>query len=334
MRRAEIMEENILSFNNVTVEFDLYDRILTAVNGVTLSVKKGEIIGIVGESGSGKSTLASTVLNIVNPPGKISGGQVVFKGTDILTFDKKKLNDYRWKNVAYVFQAAQNSLNPVLTIKEIFMETIKSHIKNADEAEWEEKIKKLFGYVRLDADQVVGSYPHQLSGGMKQRVIIALSLILDPAILVLDEPTTALDVVTQAYIMNILKDIHKELNITMIFLTHDIAVVAKIADRMAVMYGGKIVESGTVDEIFYESVHPYTRGLIHAAPSLVDDVTKRKAIPGIPPDLTIKDDSCRFFPRCALAKKGRCDGKGLKNTEISTGHEVYCKFKKREETDD
>lgn len=327
------MSEKILEFKGVTVDFDLYDRVLTATNDVSLSINKGEIIGFVGESGSGKSTLASTILNIVNPPGIISSGEVLYKGVNILSFNQKKINDYRWKEVAYVFQAAQNSLNPVLTIKEIFMETIRAHTSNVDAKKWEEKIVSLFGFVRLNAEQVLNSYPHQLSGGMKQRVIIALSLILDPEVLILDEPTTALDVVTQAYIMNILKEIHTKLGITMVFLTHDIAVVAKIADRMAVMYGGKIVEVGTVDEIFYESVHPYTRGLIKAAPSLVDDIRYRRAIPGIPPDLTIKDDGCRFLPRCAVASKGACDGKSLSQIEISPGHEVYCKFSIREETE-
>ncbi len=326
------MSDNIISFKNVTVDFELYDRVLTATNDVSLDIKQGEIIGFVGESGSGKSTLASTVLKLVSSPGKISNGEIVFDGKNILDFTQEELTKYRWKEVAYVFQAAQNSLNPVLTIRQIFMETIEAHETNIDKKEWEEKITRLLRYVRLNPEQVIDAYPHQLSGGMKQRVIIALSLILDPKVLVLDEPTTALDVITQAYIIDILKEIHNKLKITMIFLTHDICVMTKIANRMAVMYGGKIVESGTVDEIFYDSVHPYTIGLIKAAPSLVDDLTQRKAIPGIPPDLTIKDDSCRFFARCHMAKSGKCDGKGLTMKELTPGHSVYCKFTSREET--
>ncbi len=320
------MAEIIIDFENVTVDFELYDRVLTATNDVSLSIYKGEIIGLVGESGSGKSTLASTILNIVNSPGRITAGKVKFKGENILDYNKKQLNQYRWGKVAYVFQAAQNSLNPVLTIKEIFLETVREHTDHVNEDEWVAKIRKLFEYVRLNAEQVLPAYPHQLSGGMKQRVIIALSLIMDPDVLVLDEPTTALDVVTQAYILDILKVIHEELGITMIFLTHDIAVIAKVADRMAVMYGGKVVEAGTVDDIFYDSRHPYTRGLIKAAPSLVDDIRHRRAIPGIPPDLTIKDDSCRFLPRCHVAQNGGCDGVGLVVREASPGHSLYCKF--------
>jgi peptide/nickel transport system ATP-binding protein len=187
------------------------------------------------------------------------------------------------------------------------------------------KARELLKYVRLEADQVLEAYPHQLSGGMKQRTIMALSLLLDPELLILDEPTTALDVITQAYVMNIFKRAHVDLGITMVFLTHDVSIMAKIADRIAVMYAGQVVELGTVDDIFYNPFHAYTRGLINAAPSLTDDVSKRRAIPGSPPDLTDLPPGCRFAPRCKMVEEGACKGEYRGElVEVERGHYTNC----------
>ncbi|MDK2991874.1 MAG: peptide/nickel transport system ATP-binding protein [Clostridiales bacterium] len=320
------MAENILQFKDVTVEFKLRRGVLRAVDRVSFDVQRGEILGIVGESGSGKSTLASTVLNIVSAPGEISNGQIIYNGKDILKLSDEEVRKYRWSDVAMVFQAAQNSMNPVIRIKEQFLETAAAHNgDNISENDVIYKARRLMEYVRLEADQVLNSYPHQLSGGMKQRTIIAMSLLLDPKVLILDEPTTALDVITQAYIMDILRAIHADLGITMVFLTHDVSIMGKIADRMAVMYAGQVVELGTVDDVFYNSLHPYTKGLIHAAPSLTDDVSKRRPIPGSPPDLINPPEGCRFAPRCGFYNTGFCNGEEQgKLIEAKPGHFTTC----------
>lgn len=315
--------KNILEFNTISVDFKLTKGILRAADKINLSVREGEIIGLVGESGSGKTTLASTALNIVSSPGKISEGEILYKGKNILTMTNQELNNYRWQDVAMIFQAAQNSMNPVLTIKEHFLETVYSHKKDLTENEIIKKASKLLNFVRLNPERVLKSYPHQLSGGMKQRTIIALSLILDPSILILDEPTTALDVITQCYIFEILKDIHEKMNITMIMSTHDVAVIGSMADRIAVMYAGKIVELGTVYDIFDNPHHPYSIGLIHATPSLTDDITKRKAIKGDPPNLINRQLGCEFAPRCNK-KTLECVNAEIPLIQLSEEHFVRC----------
>lgn len=316
--------DHILEIENVSVEFRLPQRVLRAVDDVSLSVRRGEILGIVGESGSGKSTLSSTILNYVSVPGHIAAGRVLYEGRNILEMPEEELRQYRWRDVATVFQAAQNSLNPVLRIRDQFMDTAAAH-DEFPESKVLAKARDLLQFVRLEPDQVLDAYPHQLSGGMKQRAILALSLLLDPKILVLDEPTTALDVITQAYVMNILRSVHQELEITMVFLTHDVCIMGKIADRIAVMYAGQVVEVGSVYDVFYKPLHPYTRGLINAAPSLTDDVTQRRAIPGSPPDLTDLPSGCRFGPRCAFCRDGDCDGSERGElVEVEEGHFTIC----------
>lgn len=315
---------HVMQLEHISVEFRLPKVTLRAVDDVSLDVRRGEILGIVGESGSGKTTLSSTMLNVVSAPGHITGGRVLYEGRDILAMDEENLRQYRWRDVATVFQAAQNSLNPVLKVKEQFLDTAAAH-DEFPEKKVLGKARDLLRFVRLEPDQVLDAYPHQLSGGMKQRAIIALSLLLDPKILLLDEPTTALDVITQAYVMNILRRVHDELEITMVFLTHDVCIMGKIADRIAVMYAGQIVELGTVEDIFYRPLHPYTRGLINAAPSLTDDVSLRKAIPGSPPDLTNLPEGCRFAPRCGLCQDGRCEGDlDGELVEVEEGHYTIC----------
>ena len=224
-----------------------------------------------------------------------------------------------------IFQSAQNSLNPIMRIRDVFIETVRAHDRKAKKEDILQKAADLLRKVWLVPEQVLDAYPHQLSGGMKQRVIITLSLILDPKVIVLDEPTTALDVITQAYIMDILQEIHEELGITMILNTHDVAVIGKMADRIAVMYGGQIVEIGATEDVFYDARHPYTNGLIHAAPSLRDDITKRTAIRGMPPDLVNPPQNCRFAPRCKWMKAGQCANDVAPVLHaVSPGHFTSC----------
>lgn len=303
------MKENIVEFHNVSVDYPLKKYTLRAVTNVTLPVKRGKITALVGESGSGKTTLSSSVIQCISEPGVVAEGEIVFfddrdgsKDIVVNKLKEKQLKPFRWQRVSMVFQAAQSALNPVLTIEEQFLETLEAHGNKQDKNAQIEHCKKLLDYVKLDADRVLASYPHELSGGMKQRVMIAFSLILNPDLIILDEPTTALDVITQSYIFKLLKQINREMNISMILMTHDISVVAKFADYVGVMYGGRLMEYGTVQDIFHKHRHPYTEGLINATPSIIGDIDKLNPIEGHPPDLTDLPKGCVFSPRCPYIK--------------------------------
>lgn len=293
--------ESILKIRDLCVDYFLPNGMLRAVNNVNLDVPAGKITGLIGESGSGKTTLTSAILRTVSNPGRITNGSILFDGKDIVSLSDKELREYRWRDVAMVFQAAQNSLNPTMTIQEQFIETYLAHKKDMTDKEIIDHVKKLLRAVRLDADRVLKSYPHEMSGGMKQRIMIAFAQLLEPEILFLDEPTTALDVITQDYIFKILKELHQVKGTTMVLSTHDIAVVATLCDYMVVMYGGNIVEFGNIFEMFEEPSHPYTQLLIQAAPSLVGEVKERIAIPGTAPDLIQERKGCIFADRCPIA---------------------------------
>jgi len=285
---------------DLVVEYSIRQGSLRAVDGASLDVHPGELMAVVGESGCGKSTLAYSIIRHVPYPGEIKGGTILFDGQDVLGMDRKALRQFRWKEIAIVFQAAQNALNPVMRIADQMIDTVLDHEKQPKE-QIIQRASSLLEMVRLNPDRVLRSYPFELSGGMRQRVIIALSLLLNPRMLILDEPTTALDVVTQVYILDILADIRQDLGLAMMLLTHDIAIVARVADRVAVMYAGQIVEEGAINDIFYHPRHPYTYGLIQSAPSLIGDLTKKKPIEGAPPNFLNMPSGCRFHPRCAYA---------------------------------
>jgi len=312
----------LLSVKDLVVKFDLGKGALKAVNKASLDVQEREIMAIVGESGSGKTTFAFSIFNLVPPPGQIVGGKILFDGTEVLSLNPEELRKYRWKEVAMVFQAAQNVMNPVIRVANQMIDTAQAHGKTS-KREVLERATELLQMVRLEPSQVLRSYPHELSGGMRQRVVIALSLLLNPKMLILDEPTTALDVVTQAYILDILTDIRDRLGLAMVLLTHDMSIVAKVADRVGVMYAGRIMEVGTVEEIFYDARHPYTMGLINAAPSLIGDITKKKPIPGSPPNLLNPPPGCSFHPRCPHATT-RCREEEPELEGISDGRLVAC----------
>lgn len=304
--------EPIIEIRDLSVDFQTNSGTLRAVDHVTMNINRGEIVGIIGESGSGKTTLTSSILRTIRAPGRIAEGEVIYhcrdgRTVDLLKLTEKEYNSYRWADITTVFQAAQNVLNPTLRIRDHFIETALAHSPKMSKSQIIDKAVELCKKVRLE-ERTLDSYPHQLSGGMKQRVIIALSLLLNPELLILDEPTTALDVITQWYILDILRKIHEESGITMIFCTHDVAIIGSIVDRIAVMYAGQIVEYGKLEDVFLRSAHPYSRGLIYAVPSLRDDISKRAAIPGYPPNLLELEPGCRFAPRCFLKNKGLCDG--------------------------
>lgn len=317
------MKDNIVEVRDLSIEFPLRYGTLHVVNNVNFDIPRGKITALVGESGSGKSTMAMAILNVVSNPGLIKNGSVYFNGEDVLKYDKNQLMKYKWNKVSMVFQAAQNALNPVMLIKDQIIETVEAHDKNMKEEDILKKASELLDFVRLEPERVLNAYPHELSGGMKQRVMIAFSLLLDPELIILDEPTTALDVITQDYIFDILMQIHKKMGTTMLLLTHDIGVVAKVADRVGVMYAGKLVEAGDVYTMFERAIHPYTINLINAAPSLVDELKEKAPIFGTPPNLFNIPEGCAFVSRCSSAKP-ICANKQPQFVDLSGGHIAAC----------
>ena len=270
---------------------------LAAVSGVSFRLEPGTITGLVGESGSGKSTLALSLLGAVQKPGQVTGGAVVIDGIgDMTKLDKEALRRVRGVRIGYVFQAAQNSLNPLKTVGKQLLDLAKSHhVKDVREA------KPLLERMGLNADRVLNSYQHELSGGMRQRVGIMFALVLNAHVLVLDEPTTALDMITQANILQIVREMHADRGLTTLVVTHDVGVVAEVTQRIAVMYGGRIVEHGATMKVLAEPRHPYTRGLINAIPRLTGNVDEAQPLPGTPPTLgTIARTGCVFRQRCPL----------------------------------
>jgi len=295
--------EYIIEFKNITVEYQMKRYNLRAVNDFSMKLPKGKITALVGESGSGKTTLASTLLNNVSKPGKIISGEIINYSQNepynILDLSGKALDQFRWSKISMVFQGAQNALNPIMTVFEQFYETLLVHRPKITIDEATKICVHYLELVNLDQEKVFKSYPHELSGGMKQRVMIAFSLLLEPELIILDEPTTALDVIVQDYIFRLLKKINQELKISMLLLTHDISVVSKYADYVAVMYGGKLMEYGSVKSVFGKQLHPYTEGLINSTPTLDKDIDMIKTIPGSPPDLLNMPSGCIFHPRCS-----------------------------------
>ncbi|OYT62046.1 MAG: dipeptide/oligopeptide/nickel ABC transporter ATP-binding protein [Thermofilum sp. ex4484_15] len=320
-------EDSILELAGVTVTYKMPRGIAKVVDGVDLKVNEGEVLGLIGESGSGKSMLASAIMRVVPPPG-ITTGSIIFKSEllngkiDLLKLPLTKFRQVRWKELAMVFQGAMNSFNPTIRIKEHFLDTASAHGWH-DRGEVLEKASKLLELVRLEPGRVLDSFPHELSGGMKQRALIALSLLLDPRLLILDEPTSALDTVSQRVILDVLKDIYHRLKLTMIFITHDVPIIAGLAQRVAIMYAFKVVEVGPIEEIFRAPVHPYTRGLLSTIPSLTTDIDEIKPIPGRHPDPINPPPGCRFHPRCPYRDE-KCMKEEPSFIEVKPGHFVLC----------
>ena len=277
-----------------------------AVDGISYTVNEGETVGIVGESGCGKSVSALSILRLISdPPGRIVGGKIVFNGTDLLSLPDKEIRNVRGRDIAMVFQEPMTSLNPVLTIGKQLTETLVHHLA-MDEHQAQARAIELLGMVGIsDAERRLGQYPHQFSGGMRQRVMIAMALSCEPKLIIADEPTTALDVTIQAQILELMKDLTKRLGVALIIITHNLGVVARYADRVNVMYAGKIVERGTAVDVYGHPSHPYTLGLLASVPRL-DHQRGERLIPieGQPPDLTLLDEGCAFRPRCRFTVAG------------------------------
>jgi peptide/nickel transport system ATP-binding protein len=317
-------QRTIISVEDLSVRFQTRRGALDAVDHVSLTLREGELFGLVGESGCGKSTLAYALINMVPEPGRIAGGRILF-GTDridVVRLAGNELRRFRWKEIAMVFQSALNSLNPVLRIRDQVIDTVRAH-EHISATEAIARAEQGLRWVRLDPARVLNAYPHELSGGMKQRVSVMMALLLQPKFLILDEPTTALDVLSQRAILQILKGIQRELGLTMIFITHDLALIAEIADRVGVMYAGRLVEVGTLHDVFFRTHHPYTRALIKAVPAITGSLADVRPIPGAPPDLLNPPAGCRFAPRCPMVQD-RARREAPQLLEVEPGHQVAC----------
>src|SRR5712691_2717813 len=323
------MAEPILSIRDLAVEFRTDDGIVHAVDGITYDVFPGETLGIVGESGSGKSVSTMSILGLIpQPPGRIVSGTAMFKGRDLLTMKKRELRRMRGDEVAMVFQDPMTSLNPVLKIGSQLGEAIKVHFPNESDAAVQERVielMRLFGIPNPDARY--SQYPHEFSGGMRQRAMIAMAIANNPSLLIADEPTTALDVTIQAQVLEVLKTVQAETNAATILITHDLGIVAELCDRVLVMYAGKIVEQGDVFTIFSSPRHPYTIGLMDSLPRLTAEEKWLQPIPGQPPSLINRPPGCPFHPRCFLSQgRARCREEEPPLRRIADGHLTACHF--------
>jgi len=315
---------NILKVENLKINFFTRKGKVYAVDDISFTLKKGETLGLVGESGCGKTTTVLGLMKMVPTPGEITGGSILIDGKDIIPLSENKMRQkVRWEKISMVFQGAMNCLTPVYTIGKQMMETIQEH----KEMKYSQAKKKMINYLNLVGlpEDIIRRYPHELSGGMKQRVVIATALFLEPEIVVCDEPTTALDVVVQAQIINLIKRLKKKLGLSVIFITHDLATEAEVADRLLVMYAGKLVEIGTNEQIYCKQgpIHPYTEKLLKATPRLHEKVEELSFIPGTPPDLVDPPSGCRFHPRCSEAME-RCKKDKPPLIEVESEHWIAC----------
>ncbi|MCF6409203.1 ABC transporter ATP-binding protein [Pseudalkalibacillus salsuginis] len=316
--------EHILEVKNLHVSFDTFAGEVQAVRGVDIKLNKGETLAIVGESGSGKSVTSKSIMRLIpNPPGRITEGQILFQGKDLAKYSERQMQQVRGSEISMIFQDPMTSLNPTMTVGKQIMEGLRIHQKMSKSQATARAIEllKLVGIPNAEAR--LKQYPHQFSGGMRQRVVIAIALACNPKILIADEPTTALDVTIQAQILELMKDLQDKTGTAIILITHDLGVVANAAQRVAVMYGGQIVETGTVDEIFYKPKHPYTWGLLASMPKLGASDTDLIAIPGSPPDLSDPPKGCPFAARCPHAMKV-CVDHMPDHTEVSGSHKAAC----------
>ena len=321
----EETKKNLLEVKDLKVSFFTPAGEVKAVDGISYNLGYNEVMGIVGESGSGKSVEAYSIIGLLQKPGKVVGGSITFDGQDLLSFDEEQMRNVRGKDISMIFQNPMTCLNPVYTIGNQLMEALQCHDdKITKEEAWDRAVHMLELVGINNAEKRMTQYPHEHSGGMRQRAMIAMALISEPKLLIADEPTTALDVTIQAQILDVMKDIQKRVNTSIIFITHNLGVVAEVCDKVSVMYAGKIVEQGDVNDIFYNPQHPYTKALLASMPRLDEDGHERLIpIEGTPIDLLNPPQGCNFGPRCKECRK-ICLTKKPPYADLGNGHLSAC----------
>jgi peptide/nickel transport system ATP-binding protein len=325
---APVQQDVLIELEQLVVDYLEPERRVRAVDHVDLRIHAGEIVGLAGESGCGKTTTGNAILQILREPARITGGRILFQGEDIVGRSKEQLRRYRWRNVSMVFQSAMNALNPVLRIGDQFVDMMRAH-ERISKKQSLAQAGELLEMVGIPADRV-RSYPHELSGGMRQRVIIAMALALRPELVILDEPTTALDVVVQREILQQMETLKRELDFAVLFITHDLSLLIEFADRIGIMYAGELVETASAEQIFRDPRHPYTAGLLSSFPPLTGPLERMTGIPGTPPDLSNPPTGCRFHPRCPHCKPEQQALYVRQTTErpelkpVADGHLVAC----------
>lgn len=317
-------EENLLKIDNLKTYFYTSKGVVPAVDGVDIDIPKGKIVGIVGESGCGKSMTAMSVINLIQKPGKIVEGSITLEGKDLTKMDKKDLRKVRGNEIAFIFQEPMTSLNPVYTVGRQVREAILLHHKDVSKEEAKKRVIEIFKQVGIpEAEKRYNSYPHQLSGGLRQRVVIGMAMVCNPKLLIADEPTTALDVTIEAQILKLMKKLQKENGTSIMMITHNLGIVAETCDMVYVMYAGKVMEKASTVELFKNTSHPYTEGLMKSIPTITSDKTELYSIKGMVPNLLKLPKGCRFCPRCDKATK-RCHEEEPQLYKVKEGHYSRC----------
>lgn len=323
------MGNKLLEVKELRTYFHTFKGVVKAVDGISFSLEEGEILGIVGESGSGKSVTSFSILKLIEEPGVVEAEEILFRGEDLVRKSEKDMMKVRGREISMIFQDPMTSLNPLYTIQQQIEEMLRLH-GNFNEGQRKERCIELLRLVGIpNPEYRLKSYPHQFSGGMRQRVIIAIALAANPKLIIADEPTTALDVTIQAQILKLMKELVYNEGASLILITHDLAVVSQMADRIAVMYCGKIVEEGSTDDIIKNTAHPYTKGLLNSIPRLNKNLNRLEQIPGMVPNMFDLPRGCKFAPRCKYSKE-KCLIEEPKNIIVGRGHRTACHFPLKE----
>lgn len=313
---------DLLEIKNLEVQYITSNATVYAVNGINLSITKGECVGLVGETGAGKTTTALSIISLLpDPPAKITAGEIFFDGKDLLQIGESEMQNIRGNDITMIFQDPMTALNPVKRVGEQIAEVIALH-QNCGKTEAMERAKQMLDDVGIQPDRAY-EYPHQFSGGMKQRVVIAMALACEPKLLLADEPTSALDVTIQAQVLNMMIELRKKYQMSMLFITHDLGVVVKVCDKVGIMYAGQIIEFGSLEDIYVNPKHPYTKGLFNSIPSLKRKVRRLAPIDGLMPNPAELPAGCKFGPRCPIATE-KCSQVEPRATVVSEGHYVRC----------
>ncbi len=324
---------SLLEIKNLSAGYKMGSKKVTAVRDVSLQLADGEFLGLAGESGCGKSTLAYAISGLLEHPGSVFSGSVRFNDEDLMSMGSAELRKRRWRDFSVVMQASMSVLNPIMKIREQFYDTMRAHMKGNDKQFFEKRTREMFELVNI-SPEYLDAYPHQLSGGMKQRVVIAIALLLKPKLVIMDEPTTALDVVVQRGILQQIDKLRKELGFSIIFITHDLSLLVEIADSLAIMYAGKIIEKTGASEIYKNPLHPYTSGLMNSFPPLVGKRKRLHGIAGHPPDLSLEISGCPYYDRCEKRIEGLCNMEMPGFEEVEANHHVACQLYRKRGAED